>query len=475
MADHEYDLVILGAGPGGYVAAIRAAQLGFKTAVVDDFQRADGQYALGGTCLNVGCIPSKALLDTSHHYAFMQHDAHDHGIDVATPRIDVARMIGRKDKIVAQLTGGIAALFAKHKIAWHKGRGRFTGPNSIAVVDRSGSSAPTELQAKHIIIATGSRPRAVPDLPIDNQLIIDSTGALALDNVPKELVIVGGGVIALELGSVWRRLGSHVTLLVRGKQFLPRVEPQLAREAWTQLTAQGLDIRLGAAVTHLKRGKKTATLSVREDDKSYDLAADKILVCVGRVPNSADLGLEHAGIATDKDGFIDVNEHCSTRVGHIFAIGDVVRGPMLAHKASEEGIAVVERLAGHTTHVDFNTVPWVIYTDPEIAWVGATSDELTAQGRAFRSGVFPFKASGRAHAMGHTHGFVKILADAHTDRVLGVHIVGPQASEMIAEAVLAMEWHGSAEDIARTIHAHPTLSEAFHEAALAVDKRSLHI
>ena len=475
MADTDFDLVILGAGPGGYVAAIRAAQLGFKTAVVDDFKRADGGYALGGTCLNVGCIPSKALLDSSHHYDFMRHHASEHGIEVETPRINASKMVKRKDQIVTQLTGGIAALFAKHKITWVKGRGRLTGSHTIEVITPDDTNSPTTLQAKYIVLATGSSPRTVPGVSVDDKLIIDSTGALALHAVPKTLVIVGGGVIALELGSVWRRLGSKVTLLVRGTQFLPRVETQLAREAWTQLTAQGLDVRLGASVTQCKRAKTSATLSVMQDGKSYDLTAEKILVCVGRVPNSHDLGLELAGVSLDKDGFILVDEHCRTAASHIFAIGDVVRGPMLAHKASEEGIAVVERLAGQASHVDFNTVPWVIYTDPEIAWVGATSEELTAQGTAFRSGLFPFKASGRAQALGHLSGFVKILADAKSDRVLGVHIIGPQASEMIAEAVIAMEWHSSAEDIARTIHAHPTLSEAFHEAALAVDKRSIHI
>jgi dihydrolipoamide dehydrogenase len=471
----QYDIVVIGGGPGGYVAAIRAAQLGLKTVVVDNLINKQGRPALGGTCLNVGCIPSKALLDSSHHYSFLQHDAAKHGIQTANVSMDVARMIKRKDEIVSNLTGGVAALFLKHKIDWLKGTGTLVDANTVDVVAADAATAPERIRGKHIIIATGSRPRHVAAAPVDQNNIVDSTGALEFDSVPKQLAVIGGGVVGLELGSVWQRLGSDVTLLVRGDQFLAKAETAVSQEAMHQLTKQGLNIVLGAALVATKSTKAGVTVTYRVGSEEHTLKVDKVLVSVGREPNTDKLNASGIGLQIDKNGFIVVDEHCKTNLANVYAIGDVVRGPMLAHKASEEGIAVVERISGQAPHVNFNTIPWVIYTQPEIAWVGATSQELTAQGIPFHSGSFPFKANGRAHSLGELGGFVKILAHAQTDRVLGVHIIGPGASEMIAEAVMAMEFDGSAEDIARTVHAHPTLSEAFHEAALGVAKRTLHI
>lgn len=471
----HFDIVIIGGGPGGYVAAIRAAQLGFKVAVVDNFRDKDGRPALGGTCLNVGCIPSKALLDSTHLFETMQHDAKSHGISLTELKIDVAVMQARKARVVSTLTGGVASLFLKHKIQWLQGTGRLVDNKTIEVVPLADGATPDRVTADHIIIATGSRPRAINQATIDGNRIVDSTGALDFAEIPDKLIIIGGGVIALELGSVWRRLGSQVTLLVRGQQFLPKVEEQLAQEALKALTAQGLDIRLGAALSNVKVGKGGVQVSYQLGGAEHQVRGEKLLVCTGREPNTSGLNAQSIGLQLDGDGFIVVDETCRTNLAGVYAIGDVVRGPMLAHKASEEGIAVVERIAGQSAHVNYRAIPWVIYTHPEIAWVGSTSQELAAQNVTFRSGMFPFKGSGRAHAMGSTVGFVKILSDARTDRVLGAHILGPNASEMIAEAVLAIEFDASAEDLARTVHAHPTLSEAFHEAALAVDKRPLHI
>lgn len=471
----HFDIVIIGGGPGGYVAAIRAAQLGLKVAVVDNFRDKEGRPALGGTCLNVGCIPSKALLDSTHLFATMQHDAKSHGISLSGLKIDIAAMQARKARVVSTLTGGVASLFLKHKIQWLQGSGRLLDNKTLEVVPTDNGATPHRVSADHIIIATGSRPRPISQATIDGDRIVDSTGALDFAEVPDRLIIIGGGVIALELGSVWRRLGSQVTLLVRGQQFLPKVEEQLAQEALKSLTAQGLDIRLGAGLGNVKLGKSGVQVSYNQGGTEHQLRAAKLLVCTGREPNTTGLNAESIGLQMDGDGFIIVDETCRTNVQGVYAIGDVVRGPMLAHKASEEGIAVVERIAGQSSHVNYRAIPWVIYTHPEIAWAGSTSQELAAQNVTFRSGMFPFKGSGRAHAMGSTGGLVKILSDARTDRVLGVHILGPNASEMIAEAVLALEFDASAEDLARTVHAHPTLSEAFHEAALAVDKRPIHI
>jgi dihydrolipoamide dehydrogenase len=469
----KYDVVVIGGGPGGYVAAIRCAQLGLKTAVVESWRNEAGDPALGGTCLNVGCIPSKALLDSSHHYHAIQHDLADHGISASGVNIDIKKMMARKQKVVQTLTGGVASLFLKHKITWLKGHGAFVDTHTIKVTGHDGGEQ--SVSADKVIIATGSRPRDMEFAPVDNKHVLDSTGALALTSVPKHLVVIGGGVIGLELGSVWKRLGARVTVLIRGQQFLRAVDQQIAREAQRILEAQGLDIQLEARPLTTKVAKSKVTVTYEQAGEEKRLSADKVLVSVGRVPHTEGLNLDAVDVSMDDKGFIEVDDHCRTAADNIFAIGDVVRGPMLAHKASEEGVAVAEIIAGQSGHVNYQTIPWVIYTFPEIAWVGATTQELQQQGRKHHVGVFPLKANGRAHAMGHTDGLVKILSDAETDQILGVHILGPAASELIAEAVTAMEFSASAEDLARTVHAHPTLSEAVHEAALAVDKRTIHI
>ena len=468
----NFDVLVIGGGPGGYVAAIRAAQLGFKTACVERWLDPAGKPALGGTCLNVGCIPSKALLDSSHHYEFIAKHAAAHGIS-ASPELDVGTMQARKEKIVGTLTQGIAGLFKKNKVTWIQGSAAFTSPGEVLVSDAQGKET-GRVQADHLIIATGSVPAAIPPAPIDQELIVDSTGALAFTEVPKRLGVIGGGVIGLELGSVWRRLGSEVTVLEALPDFLAAADQAVAKEAHKLLTRQGLDIRLGARVTEAKAGRKQVTVSFEVDGQAETLKFDKLIVAVGRKPNTDGLGLEVAGVGVDERGFVSVDERCHTGVGNIWAVGDCVRGPMLAHKASEEGIAVAERIAGQKPHVDFAHIPWVIYTWPEIAWAGATEQALKAEGRKITCGSFPFMASGRARAMGDTDGFVKVIADAESDAVLGVHVIGPNASELVAEAVLAMEFGASAEDIARTVHAHPTLSESMHEAALASDKRAIH-
>ena len=467
----QYDVIVIGAGPGGYVAAIRAAQLGFKTACVERWLDLKGKPALGGTCLNVGCIPSKALLDSSHHFEFINRHSAAHGIE-AEAKIDVSRMLARKDKIVRTLTQGIASLFKKNKVTWVQGSARFSGPTQITV--RADGKADVELTADRIIIATGSVPASIPIATVDQDRVVDSSGALCFGEVPSRLGIIGAGVIGLELGSVWRRLGAAVTILEALPDFLPGADAAVAKEALKLLTKQGLDIRLGAQVTSVTSDADKVTVGYNASDKDETEEFDRLVVAVGRRPVTQDLDLANAGIQVDERGFIQVDAHCHTGVGQIYAIGDCVRGPMLAHKASEEGVAVAERLAGQQPHIDFSLIPWVIYTWPEIAWAGITEKAAQAAGREVRSGTFPFMASGRARAMDETDGFVKVISDSHTDEVLGVHIVGPTASEMIAEAVLAMEFKASAEDLARTVHAHPTLSEAVHEAALASDRRAIH-
>jgi len=467
----QYDVIVIGAGPGGYVAAIRAAQLGFKTACVERWLDPKGKPALGGTCLNVGCIPSKALLDSSHHFEFINRHSAAHGIE-AEAKIDVSRMLARKDKIVRTLTQGIASLFKKNKVTWVQGSARFSGPTQVTV--SADGKADVQLTADRIIIATGSVPASIPIATVDQDRVVDSSGALCFGEVPSRLGIIGAGVIGLELGSVWRRLGAAVTILEALPDFLPGADAAVAKEALKLLTKQGLDIRLGAQVTSVTSDADKVTVGYTASDKDETEEFDRLVVAVGRRPVTQDLDLANAGVQVDERGFIQVDAHCHTGVGQIYAIGDCVRGPMLAHKASEEGVAVAERLAGQQPHIDFSLIPWVIYTWPEIAWAGITENAAQAAGREVRSGTFPFMASGRARAMDETDGFVKVISDSHTDEVLGVHIVGPTASEMIAEAVLAMEFKASAEDLARTVHAHPTLSEAVHEAALASDRRAIH-
>lgn len=470
----NFDVVIIGAGPGGYVAAIRCAQLGLKTACVESWHNAKGDAALGGTCLNVGCIPSKALLDSSHHFEHMRKHAKDHGISTGEVSIDIAVMQKRKDKIVQTLTQGIGALFTKNGVRWVQGHGRLQPGLQVSVLDAAGSES-ERLQARHIIVATGSVPARIPPAPVDQQRIVDSTGALAFDTVPAKLGVIGAGVIGLELGSVWRRLGAAVTIFEALPTFLAGADQDVAKEAQKLLTKQGLDIRLNTRVTQVTADADGVSVDVEINGEPQQHRFDKLIVAVGRSPNTAGLGAAEAGLALDERGFIVVDAQCRTNVPGIHAVGDVVKGPMLAHKASEEGIAVAELIAGQMPHIDHAHIPWVIYTWPEIAWAGATEQSLKAEGRAIRTGRFPFMASGRARAMGETEGFIKVISDATTDAVLGVHIIGPTASELIGEAVIAMEFGASAEDIARTVHAHPTLAEGMHEAALGVDGRMIHL
>jgi dihydrolipoamide dehydrogenase len=471
----SFDVVVIGGGPGGYVAAIRCAQLGLNTACVESWLNDENQPVLGGTCLNVGCIPSKALLDSSHHYSFIKNEAKEHGINAPSVAMDVHRMIDRKKDIVKTLTQGIAGLFKKNKVEWLKGHGRFISENQIEVQPSDKESGDTyQVTAKNIIIATGSVPMAIPPAQVDNELVVDSTGALAFTDVPRRLGVIGAGVIGLELGSVWNRLGSEVVILEAMEEFLAPVDRQLANEAEKLLRKQGLDIRLGSKVTGTGCNNREVTITYEDTEGKQQIVVDKLIVAVGRKPNTQGLDADQVGIEIDDRGFILINEHCQTKLPNVYAIGDVVRGPMLAHKASEEGVAVAERIAGKAGHINYDVIPWVIYTWPEIAWVGKTEQELKVEGADYKVGTFPIAASGRARAMGELNGMVKMISDTKTDRILGLHILGPNASELISEGVLAMEFDGSSEDIARTIHAHPTLAEAVHEASLAVDKRTIH-
>lgn len=477
----NYDVIVIGAGPGGYVAAIRCAQLGLSTACVESWSKKSGKPALGGTCLNVGCIPSKALLESSHHFSHLKNDAVDHGINVSGASMNVIKMIARKDKIVQMLTQGIAGLFRKNNIELLHGRGRITsrdetGQYHVEVLPASveGGEILTA-SAKHIIIATGSVPSNIPPAKVDNDRIVDSTGALAFTETPRKLCVIGAGVIGLELGSVWSRLGSEVIVLEALESFLEPVDNQLSDEAYKILTKQGLDIRLGAKVTGTGSNNQEVTVIYEDAKGKKQISVDKLIVAVGRSPNTEGLDAEACGLELDEKGFIEVDEQCQTRLPNVYAIGDVVRGSMLAHKASEEGVAVAERIVGQPGHMNYQIIPWVIYTWPEIAWVGLTEEELQNTGIDYKVGTYPFAANSRARAMGDSAGLVKILADSQSDRILGIHILGPNASELISEAVLAMEFDASSEDIARTIHAHPSLSEAIHEAALGVDSRAIHI
>jgi len=472
----NFDVIVIGGGPGGYIAAIRAAQLGFSTACVDDWSRADGKPAPGGTCTNVGCIPSKALLQSSEHYEHAGHAFAAHGIDVKGLSIDVGRMLARKEKVVAQNNDGILYLFKRNKVTFFHGLGAFVGKDGDAwKIVVTGPGAAT-LAAKHVIVATGSKPRALPGVATDNDRVLDNEGALAIPDVPARLGVVGAGVIGLEMGSVWRRLGAKVTVLEALPAFLGVADEAIAKEALKVFARQALAIELGVKITKVAVTKSNVTVDYTDAAGAAKKATfDRLIVSIGRVPHTAGLGADTVGLALDPRGFVTVDEACKTNLPNVWAIGDVVRGPMLAHKAEEEGVAVAERIAGQHGHVDFNTVPWVIYTSPEIAWVGQTEQQLKAAGVAYRAGSFPFIANGRARALGDTTGFVKMLADAKTDRILGVHIIGPMASELISEAVVAMEFGASSEDLARICHAHPSLSEATKEAALAVDKRTLNL
>jgi len=471
----EFDVVVIGAGPGGYIAAIRAAQLGFKVACIDEWKNAKGGPAPGGTCTNVGCIPSKALLQSSEHFDHALHHFADHGIRATGVAMDVTQMLARKDAVVQQNNDGILYLFKKNKVVFFHGRGAMApSQNGLHTVEVSGAEAQI-LVAKHVIIATGSNARALAGVPFDEVNILSNDGALRVGAVPKKLALIGSGVIGLEMGSVWRRLGAQVTILEGLPTFLGAVDQQIAKEAKKAFDKQGLHIELGVQVGDIKSGKKGVSIAyTTAKGEAQTLDVDKLIVSIGRVPNTTGLNAPSVGLALDERGAIVVDADCKTNVPGIWAVGDVVRGPMLAHKAEEEGVAVAERIAGQHGHVNFNTIPWVIYTSPEIAWVGRTEQQLKADGVAYKAGTFPFLANGRARALGDTTGMVKFLADAKTDEILGVHMVGPQVSELIAEAVVAMEFKASAEDIARICHAHPSLSEATKEAALAVDKRTLN-
>jgi len=469
----SFDVVVIGGGPGGYIGAIRAAQLGLKTACVDDWRGADGKPALGGTCTNVGCIPSKAVLQSSENYDQAAHGFAEHGVKVKGLELDLAQLLRHKDKVVKASNDGIAYLFRKNKITFVHGRGSFVKSGAEGYEISAGGET---LLGKHVIVATGSNPRALPGADFDEDRILSNTGALAIPEVPKRLGIIGAGVVGLELGSVWRRLGAQVTILEALPAFLGAADEQIAREAAKVFAKQGLAIELGVKISKVNKSSKSISVQyIAQDSSTKTLECDRLVVSIGRIPNTTGLGAEKVGLKLDERGFVAVDGDCHTNLANVWAIGDVVRGPMLAHKAEEEGVAVAERIAGKKPHVDFNTVPWVIYTTPEIAWVGKTEQQLKAEGGEYRAGTFPFSANARARAMGDTSGLVKFLADARTDEILGVHVMGPFAGELIAEAVLAMEFRGSSEDIGMICHAHPSLSEAMKDAALAVDKRALNI
>lgn len=472
----QFDVVVIGGGPGGYIAAIRAAQLGMNVACIDEWKNDKGGPAPGGTCTNVGCIPSKALLQSSEHFEHANHHFADHGISAKDIKIDVAKMIGRKDAVVKQNNDGILYLFKKNKVSFFHGRGSFVKAAADGGYEIKVAGATEEtLVGKQIIIATGSNARALPGAEFDEVNILSNDGALRIGAVPKKLALIGSGVIGLEMGSVWRRLGAEVTVLEGLPTFLGAVDEQIAKEAKKAFDKQGLKIELGVKVGEIKNSKKGVSIAyTNSKGEAQTLDADKLIISIGRVPNTIGLNAESVGLQLDERGAIAVDGDCKTNLPGVWAVGDVVRGPMLAHKAEEEGVAVAERMAGQHGHVNFNTIPWVIYTSPEIAWVGRTEQQLKADGVKYKAGTFPFLANGRARALGDTTGMVKFLADAVTDEILGVHMVGPQVSELIAEAVVAMEFKASAEDIARICHAHPSLSEATKEAALAVDKRTLN-
>jgi dihydrolipoamide dehydrogenase len=472
MSAKNFDVVVIGGGPGGYIAAIRAAQLGFNTACIDEWKNDKGGPAPGGTCTNVGCIPSKALLQSSEHFEHAGHAFADHGIGLKDLSIDVAKMLKRKDTVVKQNNDGILYLFKKNKVTFLHGRGSFVKANADGWEIQAGGEV---IVGKHVVVATGSNARALPGAAFDEDRILSNDGALRIPTVPKTLGLIGSGVIGLEMGSVWRRLGAEVTVLEALPTFLGAVDEQIAKEAHKAFTKQGLKIELGVKVGEVKAGKNGVSVAYTSaKGEAVRLEVERLIVSIGRVPNTTGLNAEGVGLMLDERGAVVVDDDCRTNLANVWAVGDVVRGPMLAHKAEEEGVAVAERIAGQHGHVNFNTVPWVIYTSPEIAWVGETEQQLKKRGADYKAGTFPFLANGRARALGDTTGLVKMLADAKTDEILGVHIVGPMASELIAEAVVAMEFKASSEDLARICHAHPSLSEATKEAALAVDKRALN-
>lgn len=473
MSD-KYDVIVIGAGPGGYVAAIKAAQLGLKTACVESWTSEDGKaQVLGGTCLNVGCIPSKALLEISHKFEESSHDFEMQGIIAKDVKMDIGKMMERKSGIVKQLTGGIAGLFKSNGVTSIHGHGKLLANRKVEVTDKDGKSKTYE--AENIILATGSKPIQIPPAPFDGEYIVDSEGALEFTEVPKRLGVIGAGVIGLELGSVWARLGAEVTVLEAQDTFLPAVDQQVAKDALKQFQKQGLNIVMGARMTGAEVKRKLVNVNYEDSKGKHEAKFDKLIVAVGRRPYTDNLLSEDSGVQMDGRGFIFVDDNCKTEAPGVWAIGDVVRGPMLAHKASEEGIMVAERIAGHKPQVNYDCIPNVVYTFPEVAWVGKTEEQMKAEGEEYNVGTFPFAANGRAMAANSASGLVKIIADAKTDRIVGFHVVGPQASEIVAQGVIAMEFGSSAEDLALTCFAHPTLSESVHEAALAVGGGAIHI
>ncbi len=475
MSNKQFDVIVIGGGPGGYIAAIRAAQLGFQVACIDEWKNSKGGPAPGGTCTNVGCIPSKALLQSSEHFEQAGHHFADHGIGLKDLTMDVAKMLGRKNTVVKQNNDGILYLFKKNKVTFFHGRGSFVAAKDGVYEINVAGTASEAISGKHIIVATGSNARPLPGSPFDEENILSNDGALRIGAVPKKLGLIGAGVIGLEMGSVWRRLGAEVTVLEGLPTFLGALDEQIAKEAKKAFDKQGLKIELGVKVGEIKNSKKGVSIAyTNAKGEAQTLEVDKLIISIGRTANTIGLQADAVGLKLDERGMVVVDDHCKTNLPNVWAVGDVVRGPMLAHKAEEEGVAVAERIAGQHGHVNFNTVPWVIYTSPEIAWVGQNEQQLKAEGRAYKVGTFPFMANGRARALGDTTGMVKMISDAKTDEILGVHIVGPYASELIAESVVAMEFRASSEDIARICHAHPSLSEATKEAALAVDKRTLN-
>jgi len=469
----NFDVVVIGGGPGGYIAAIRAGQLGLKTACVDEWRSADGRPALGGTCTNVGCIPSKALLQSSENFEHAGHHFAEHGVKIKGLELDLAQMLKRKDKVVQSSNDGVLYLFKKNKITFFHGRASFAKTASdgheIALEKQT-------LKTRHVIVATGSNPRALEGAPFDEKMILSNTGALTIPEVPRRLGVIGAGVIGLEMGSVWRRLGSDVTILEALPGFLGAADEQVAKEAAKIFSKQGLKIELGVKILKVVQSNKNVSIQYTAyENSSKTLECDRLVVSIGRVPNTEGLNAAAVGLKLDERGFVAVDADCRTNLASVWAIGDVVRGPMLAHKAEEEGVAVAERIVGQKPHVDFNLVPWVIYTAPEIAWVGKTEQQLKAEGVEYRVGSFPFSANARARALGDASGLVKFVSNAKTDEILGVHIIGPFAGELIAEAAVAMAFRASSEDIGSICHAHPSLSEAMKDAALAVDKRALNI
>ncbi len=469
----NYDVIVIGGGPAGYVAAIRAAQLGLSTACVDKWLDDNGEPVLGGTCLNVGCIPTKALLDSSERFESIKLHGADHGIVVNDISVDIGAMMARKQKVVGELTGGIAGLFKANGVTWLQGTGTLHPERKVVVTAEDGSQSTHE--AGNVIIATGSVPIEIPPAPLTDDIIVDNAGALAWDSVPKTLGVIGAGVIGLEFGSLWRRLGSEVTVIEAQDTFLAMADQQTAKAALREFKKQGLDIKLGALVKGTEVGADGVTVQYTDKDGDQSLTVERLIVAVGRRPYTAGVAADGLDLLTDERGFIHVDDNCLTNLPGVWAIGDVVRGPMLAHKGSEEGIVVAERIAGHAAHLNYDAIPSVIYTHPEVAWVGATEEQLKADGVAYKAGAFPYAASGRAKAMNETTGMVRVLASADNDRVLGVHVFGAHAADILAQGVIAIEMQSTLKDLASTVFAHPTLSESFHEAVLAADQMAVHI